>query len=62
MKHIIENKEVNIDWDQKEILDNHGSGCQDWMIEGEDEDGVKYFAQGNYQSGELMEVTDIEEA
>jgi len=60
MKHIIDNKEVNIDWEQVEIIDNHGSGCVDWMIKGEDEDGIEYWADGNYQDGELMEVSDIE--
>lgn len=60
MKHEIEGVIVDIDWDQKFIIDNHGSGCQEWMVEGEDENGVKYYGNGNYQHGELIEVTEIE--
>lgn len=61
MKHIIDEIEINIDWDRKQLIDNHGSGCSDWIIEGEGSDGNKYSGCGNYQDGELIEVTEIEE-
>lgn len=61
MKHIIEGQEVDIDWEQVEIIDNHGSGCIDWMVKGTGDDGKEYYGDGNYQSGELIEVTEIEE-
>lgn len=60
MKHIFEGKEIDIDWEQVEVIDNHGSGCVDWMVKGYDSDGGEYWADGNYQSGELIEITDIE--
>lgn len=61
MKHLINGKEVNIDWEQMFVIDNHGSGCVDRAIKGIDEDENEYQAQGNYQGDELMEVTEIEE-
>lgn len=61
MKHLINHKEVEIDWDKQFIIDNHDSGCQDWAIKGEGDDGKTYVAQGFYLSGELEEVTEIEE-
>ena len=64
MKHIIDGKEVIIDWEIGETIDNHGSGCKDVQLSGEDADGNRYMASGNSQDGELVEVyeDDIEEA
>ena len=60
MEHLIDGKKVNINWEQVEVIDNHGSGCTDWIIYGEDENGVEYYADGNYQDDELIEVSEIE--
>lgn len=60
MKHTINGELRNIDWEQVEKIENFGSGCVDWSIEGFDEEGNQYSANGNYQDGELAEVTDIE--
>ncbi|MEB0262905.1 hypothetical protein [Mucilaginibacter sp. 10I4] len=62
MKHIIEGKEVNIDWEIGETIDNHGSGCKDVQLSGEGDDRNMYFASGNSQDDELVEVyeDDIE--
>lgn len=60
MKHIIDNKEVNIEWEQLELSENHGSGCTNWIVQGEDEEGTMYFGDGSYQGDELMDVTEIE--
>jgi hypothetical protein len=62
MKHIIDGKEVEIDWEIGETIDNHGSGCRDVQLSGEDKDGNLYLASGNSQDGELVEVyeDDIE--
>jgi hypothetical protein len=58
MKHIIDGKEVDIDWEVGETYDNHGSGCKDVQLEGIGDDGNKYWASGNTQDGELVEVYD----
>lgn len=60
MKHTIEGKEVNIDWEQVDLVDNHGSGCKEWSVSGEDENGITYFGSATYQDDELIEVNDIE--
>jgi hypothetical protein len=60
MKHTINDTEVDIDWSQYFLEENHGSGCTEWAINGEDENGNKYTAIGSYQDDELIEVTDIE--
>ena len=60
MKHIIDGREVNIDWQQVEIIDNHGSGCVDLMVKGDGDDGKVYWGNGNYQDGELTDVIEIE--
>ena len=60
MKHIIDGKEVNIDWQKVEIIDNQGSGCVDWMVKGEGDDGKEYWGDGNYQHDELVDVIEIE--
>lgn len=62
MKHIIDGIEVNIDWEQVEVIDNHGSGCVDWVVQGYDEDNKEYFGDGNYQDDELTDVIEIETA
>lgn len=56
MKHIFEGQEVDIDWEIGETIDNHGSGCKDVQLSGYDKVGNKYFADGNVQDGELVEV------
>ena len=60
MKHEINGVIVSIDWEQVGVIDNHGSGCVDWMVKGDSDDGKEYYADGNYQDGELVEVSDIE--
>ena len=60
MKHIIENREVHIDWEVGETIDNHGSGCKDVQLTGVDVLGNCYYADGNTQDGELVEVYEIE--
>lgn len=62
MKHLIDGKEVQIDWEIGETIDNHGSGCRDVQLSGEGDDGKTYLASGNSQDGELVEVyeDDIE--
>lgn len=60
MKHIIDGIEVDIEWEAIERSEKHDSGCENWIMTGEDENGVKYFGDGNYQHDELIEVTDIE--
>ena len=61
MKHIINNREVNIDWEKDEIIDKHDSGCEDWAVRGESDNGSLYYGQGNYQDDELIDVFEIEE-
>lgn len=62
MKHIIEGKEVNIDWEVGDTIDNHGSGCRDVQLSGYGDGGKEYGASGNTQGDELVEVyDDIEE-
>jgi len=60
MKHTINNIEVDIDWEQMELIENHGSGCKEWAINGEDAEGNKYSAMGTYQDDELEEITDVQ--
>ena len=60
MKHIIDGREVNIDWQKVEIIDNHGSGCVDWVVKGDGDDGKEYWGDGNYQHDELTDVIEIE--
>lgn len=64
MKHTIGDKRVEIDWQIGETIDNHGSGCKDVQLSGEDADGNRYLASGNSQDGELVDVyeDDIEDA
>lgn len=63
MKHIIEGKEITIDWEIGETIDYYGSGCRDVQLTGTGSDGKEYGASGNTQDGELVEVyeNDIEE-
>lgn len=62
MKHIIDGKEVNIEWEQLEIIERHDSGCVDWLVKGYGDDGIEYFGEGNYQDDELIDVIEIETA
>lgn len=61
MKHEIDGKIIDIDWEQVEIIDRHDSGCVNWMVKGFGDDGKEYYGDGSYQSDELFEVTEIEE-
>ena len=60
MKHTINDKQVEIDWEQSDLIDNHGSGCKEYMVIGSDGQGIEYIGSGTYQDDELIEVTDIE--
>lgn len=60
MKHIIDGKEVEIDWEIGETIDNHGSGCKDVQLTGYDLEDNKYYASGNTQDGELISVYEDE--
>lgn len=60
MNHIIDFKEVNIQWEQISMEENHGSGCTEWYVEGIDDDGNEYGAIGEYQDDELINILDIE--
>lgn len=60
MRHLINEEEVEVQWDKVFLIDKHDSGCSDWAIEGEGSDGYFYEAQGSYQDDELMDVTEIE--
>lgn len=60
MQHRINDIVVDIEWEQVELGENHGSGCKEWLLEGSDDDGNIYTAIGWYQDNELTEVIDIE--
>jgi hypothetical protein len=61
MKHTINDKQVEIGWEQSDLIDNHGSGCKEYMVIGYDDQGKKYIGSGTYQDDELIEVLDIEQ-
>jgi len=58
--HIIDGKEITIDWERDCEIENHGSGCVYWGLSGLGSDGNEYIATGVYQYGELEEIQDIE--
>lgn len=60
MKHTINNTEVEIDWDKIVLVDNHGSGCTQWVVQGVDKEGNEYVGDATYQDNELIEVEEIE--
>lgn len=60
MKHEINGKEVNIEWEQDELIDRHDSGFANYSVNGIDDDGNEYEAIGDYLSGELEDVNEIE--
>jgi len=60
MKHTINDIVVDIDWQKHDFIDNHGSGCREYLVIGEDDEGNEYIGTANYQDDELIEVTDIE--
>jgi len=60
MKHVINNKETNIDWQQGELIERHDSGCSVYHVTGIDDELAEYTCVGDYQSGELFDVTEIE--
>jgi len=60
MKHIVFNKEVEIEWEQQDLQEDHNSGCTEWSIQGIDKYQNEYTAIGWYQDNELIEVLDIE--
>jgi len=60
MKHTIEGIEVEIEWEQEFMIENHGSGDEEWAVIGEGDDGRMYYGDGNYQHGELIDVIEIE--
>lgn len=55
-------EQIKIEWQQRHLEENHGSGCTYWIVDGEDDNGNKFTGLGNYQGDELIDVTDIEEA
>jgi hypothetical protein len=61
MKHTINDKKVEIGWEQSEFQEEHGSGFTEWAISGLDDDGNEYTAIGYYQHDELTEVADIQQ-
>ena len=61
MKHIIDGKQVDIDWEKVELIEYYGSGESDWRVSGYDfKSDKEYFGDANYQDDELIEVTGIE--
>lgn len=58
--HEIEGREVTIDWEQDELIENHGSGCRYYGMNGMGSDGKEYIATGIYQGDDLEDVEDIE--
>ena len=60
MNHFISEEEINIEWDRTQLIDNHGSGCSEWIVEGEGSDGKKYTGTCQYQSDQLISVDEIE--
>jgi len=54
------NNQTEIDWQQINMEENHGSGCTEWYIEGYDDNNNLYGAIGSYQDDELVDVLDIE--
>ena len=61
MKHIIEELEISINWEQVELTEVHDSGCKEWAVEGEGSNGKTYQGNATYQDDELIEVIHIEE-
>lgn len=49
---------ITINWEVKEVIEQHDSGCAAVLVEGQDDDGVNYEAEGTTQSGELVDVDD----
>jgi hypothetical protein len=60
MKHVINNIEVEIHWEQLELEENHGSGCKEYSMIGTDDNGNEYSAIGHYQDDELIEIEDVQ--
>lgn len=61
MKHTINDIVIHIDWEQNELIDNHGSGCKEYSAIGTDDEGNEYIGSATYQDDELIEVIDIEQ-
>ena len=61
MKHVIENLEISINWEQIELTEVHDSGCTEWAVEGEGSNDKVYQGNATYQDDELIEVINIEE-
>jgi hypothetical protein len=49
-----------ITWEKGELIENHGSGCKEYAMNGVDKDGIEYIATGVYQDGVFEEIIDIE--
>lgn len=58
MKHIIDGKEINIDWEVVETVDNLGNGCREVSLKGEGDDGNTYSGCGSTFYGEIDEVDE----
>lgn len=62
---IIDEKEVKIDWEFKEIFERHDSSWCGWALEGEGDDGKTYTASTYASAGEPEdtwdEIIDVEE-
>lgn len=60
--HEINGQEVSIEWEQDELIENHGSGCCYYGMNGIGSDGKEYIATGIYQGDDLEDIEDVEEA
>ena len=59
--HTIDDKEVFIEWEQGDVVENHEQVIY-YAMTGTGDDGKQYEATGSYCHGEFDEVFDIEEA
>ncbi len=59
-EHTVNEKQVFIDWEIVDTIDYHDNEYNNVALEGEDDDGNKYIAEGDTMGGDLCDVYDIE--
>jgi hypothetical protein len=58
--HLISGEEILIIWERGEMIENHGSGCVYYALDGIGSDGKDYIATGYYQDDELEDIEYVE--